>query len=190
MKGFSILLCVLASLRAPKKISRKDRRVRGTGAKTQRKGQGSQIGKGLAFVAVFFCCACATLPPFPAVDLSNAGWQTKQGQAIWKPRKNAPELAGDLLVAVNRSGAAMAQFSKTLPIANVQITASGWEASFGPEGKRYSSRGKPPSRIVWFELIRALRNEPLQRGWSLKANSQDHIALESSSGESLEVFFQ
>jgi hypothetical protein len=150
----------------------------------------SRLNKASALAAVFLLCSCAILPPFPAVDLSQPGWQVKQGQALWKPPKAATELAGDLLIASNPNGSAMAQFSKTFPIANVQLTPASWEASFGPEGKRYSARGKPPSRIVWFQLIRVLRDEGLPNGWMVKTNTPTHIQLESSGGESLEVFFQ
>ena len=48
----------------------------------------------------------------PPADFSLPGWQAHQGQAVWKPSKKRPELAGDLLLATNANGNYVIQFSK------------------------------------------------------------------------------
>jgi hypothetical protein len=139
------------------------------------------------FVALLFCCGCSTLPPLPAADLNEPGWQVRQGQAVWKPRPDAPEIAGDLLLATHPDGREFVQFTKTIPIATAQRSRDGWEVSFGPGGKRYSGRGNPPPRIVWFELADALNDRTISVRWSAQKPEANHLLL-SAKGESLEVF--
>jgi len=43
--------------------------------------------------------ACRTAPPLPPVNLSDPRWTLQQGQAVWRSQLNAPEIAGELLVA-------------------------------------------------------------------------------------------
>src|ERR1044071_2118887 len=57
--------------------------------------------------------ACGTARPLPAVNLSEPGWRVQQGQAIWRTRKNAPEVAGELMVATHPGGRTFLQFTKT-----------------------------------------------------------------------------
>src|SRR3954470_17371985 len=39
---------------------------------------------------------CPPLPPLPKVNLSEPGWETHQGQAVWRSRRGAPEIAGEI----------------------------------------------------------------------------------------------
>src|SRR5512137_846284 len=63
-------------------------------------------GSGVAAVlyAVMAVCVvvgtagCRTAPPLPAVDLSQPGWRSEHGQALWTPAGGKQELAGDLLL--------------------------------------------------------------------------------------------
>src|SRR6266545_7862873 len=43
--------------------------------------------------------ACRTAPALPPVNLSEPRWTIQQGQAVWRSRRDAPEIAGELLLA-------------------------------------------------------------------------------------------
>ena len=44
-------------------------------------------------------CGCRTSQQLPATNLSEPGWNVRQGQAIWRRETGAPEIAGELLVS-------------------------------------------------------------------------------------------
>ena len=50
-----------------------------------------------------------------------------EGQAVWRPKIEAPEIAGELLVATHRNGETFLQFTKTpLPFVVARITTNRW----------------------------------------------------------------
>jgi len=103
--------------------------------------------------ALFFSLGCKSLPPLPAVNLSEPGWKIQHGQAVWKPKKDAPEIAGELLVATNSDGRAFVQFTKTpFPFVIAQASSGGWQIEFAAANKKFSGRGNPPQRIIWLQL--------------------------------------
>src|SRR2546422_5254946 len=65
------------------------------------------------FVSVLGCCACRTVPPLAPANLSEPGWTMREGQAVWRPKTEGPEIAGELLVAIHRTGETYLQFTKT-----------------------------------------------------------------------------
>ena len=132
---------------------------------------------------------CASTPPLEPVNLSAPGWQLKQGQAIWKPRADAPELAGDVILATHPHGSYLT-FSKTLPIATVRWEGDRWEASFPPQDRSYSGRGNPPKRIAWFNLLKAIEGRELPEDW-IYTEGADHslMLLNRKTGERLELHF-
>jgi hypothetical protein len=148
---------------------------------------------GFEFLALIllFGVSCRTGPPLPPTDLSSPGWQLHQGQAIWKPAKNRPELAGDLLLATNANGSYVVQFSKPpFTLATAQVAAGRWQIDFG--GGKYSWRGPgtPPQRFVWFQLPRLLAGNPALSPWSFTRRPDDSWRLENAhTGESLEGAF-
>ena len=129
-------------------------------------------------------------PPLPKVNLSEPGWTVRQGQAVWHPGRGAQEIAGELLVAARRDGPAFVQFTKTpFPLVEAQTTVNRWTVEFPPQDKRYSGRGAPPARLLWFELARVLAGLPLPKNWVWK-NSETGWRLENSStGEFLQGYF-
>lgn len=137
-------------------------------------------------------CGCASSPKQSApVDLSAPGWQMRQGQAVWRPGSDKPEIVGDVVLSTHSSGAAQVQFSKTLPIATGRLSAEGWSIDFPPQNKSYSGRGNPPKRLVWLQMLRALEGVKAPERWKVIHPSKDFIALEDpESGERLEVHFQ
>ena len=94
------------------------------------------------------CLRCHTVPPLPPVNLTEPGWTVLQGQAVWRTKKDAPEIAGELFVATNPDGRSFVQFTKTpLPFVVAQTTTNSWQIHFVPNDKTYSGRGKvPPSQ--------------------------------------------
>jgi hypothetical protein len=134
-------------------------------------------------------CGCLTMRPLLKADLSEPGWTIRQGQAVWKPGKKAPEIAGELLLATKPDGSVFAQFTKTpFPFIIAQSTTNGWQIEIPPQNRHYSFSGKPPARIVWFQLANALTGKPIAKGWTWH-NSDSNWDLKNSSGESLEGYF-
>src|SRR5258706_15649771 len=56
---------------------------------------------------------CRSLPPLPAANFSEPGWIVHQGQAVWRQKHGAPDIAGEILVATNGGGKTFVQFTKT-----------------------------------------------------------------------------
>jgi hypothetical protein len=142
----------------------------------------------LLAAAVF---GCRTAPPLPPADFSAPGWRVQQGQAIWKPSSNRPELAGDLLLATNANGNFFIQFSKIpFPLATAQISGSQWQIEFGADRFSWHGSGTPPDRFAWFQLPRALLGENLDGNWQFKNTTTNSWHLENPrTGESLEGEF-
>jgi hypothetical protein len=131
---------------------------------------------------------CLTLPPLPKADLSQPGWNIRQGEAVWKPDRKTPEIAGEILLATRPDGSSFVQFIKTpFPFAITQTTSNKWQAEFPPQNKRFTAPGKPPARIIWFQLVNAVTDNPLARGWTWH-DTGTNWQLKSSSGESLEGY--
>jgi len=112
----------------------------------------------------------------------------QQGQAIWKPSKSRPELAGELLFATNSTGDFVAQFSKSpFTLATARIMNGQWQIEFGDGKHEWHGRGEPPSRFVWFQLPRALAGGNLARDWRFEHVATNSWRLENQrTGELLE----
>jgi hypothetical protein len=145
---------------------------------------------GLLLLALVFLPACHTVPPLPAVDVSGPGWKVREGQAVWKPKKNAPEIAGELLVATNPDGRTFVQFTKTpIPFVVAQTTTNSWQIHFVPNNKTYSGHGRPPSQISWLHLVPSLAGVKLPKFWHWKQLENGNWRLENHyTGESLEGY--
>jgi hypothetical protein len=140
----------------------------------------------IGFILAANLCGCLSLRPLPKADLSQPGWTLRQGQAVWKPPgRTSPEIAGELLLATRTDGSAFVQFTKTpFPFIIAQSTSNRWQLEIPPQNKRYTEPGKPPARIVWFQLVNALAGKPLAHGWTWH-DSGTNWELKNSSGESL-----
>jgi hypothetical protein len=107
--------------------------------------------------ALLFCpiIGCRTTPNRQPIDLSGAGWQVLQGQAIWRSKREAPEITGEVALGTHTNGNAFVQFLKNpLPLLTVQTGPRGWRAEFIPEQRIISGRGVPPSQLIWLHLLR------------------------------------
>jgi hypothetical protein len=148
--------------------------------------------------SIFICFAmllilgagCRTANPLPPADFSAPGWHVQQGQAIWKPSSNRPELAGDLLLATNANGNIFIQFSKTpFPLATAQISDGQWRIEFGDGAFSWHGRGAPPGRFAWFQLPHGLLDSNVGGNWKFSHPASDSWRLENPhTGETLEGF--
>ena len=156
--------------------------------------------------------ACRTVRPLPAVNLSEPGWAMYEGQAIWRPKRSGPEIAGELLLARSQDGRSLVQFIKTpFPILVGQATPTQWQIEFPPQHRSFSGHGSPPGRLIWLHLGACLLdNAPSPKDWTLERGSpapellrprgqvrpsNEHVAIplqfrfeNKSTGETLEGF--
>ena len=158
--------------------------------------------------ALFFLIAmsgCMTAEHLPKADLSGPDWTVRQGQAVWHtPRQNvfapphaglpppraAPEIAGDLILATRPDGSAFVQFSKTpFTLAIAQMSPGGWQIEFPPRNQHFAAHGKPPARIVWFQLANAIAGKPVAKHWIWHGTPANWHLEDPATGESLEGFF-
>jgi hypothetical protein len=110
-------------------------------------------------------CASA---PLTAPEMT-ADWKIQQGQAVWKPRGGSG-IAGELLVATNKSGDFVVEFSKPpITIATARRSGKQWQLEFPAERKSYRGRGAGPSRVVWLRLPMALAGG--ESGWKVSTNT-------------------
>jgi hypothetical protein len=134
-------------------------------------------------------CACRTVTNIPPADLSQPGWKTLQGQAVWKSHADAPEIAGELLVASHPQHGLFLQFMKpAFPIVVAQSGPVSWKVSFSGQ-REFSGAGKPPARISWFQLGAALEDRKLSRDWYFRKSDGQTFRLENArTGEFIEGY--
>lgn len=135
--------------------------------------------------------ACSTTPRLPPADLSEPGWKVRQAQAVWTPKKDGPEIAGEVMIASHEDKRAFVQFSKTpFPILVAQTTPGRWEMTFIPEQRTFGGGGRPWPRFPWLYLAPALRGEALPEQLIFDSVGVDGWRLENrSTGEVIEGTF-
>ena len=140
---------------------------------------------------ILFCVGCRSLPPLAPVNLSDAGWTEREGQAVWRPKKDAPEIAGEIMVAMRDNGRAFVQFTKTpFPFVIARKETNSWQLELPMQKKRYAAPGRPPKRIIWFHLASALTSQPLTKPWSWQEKTDGWRLENKATGEILEGYFQ
>jgi hypothetical protein len=142
-------------------------------------------------LAVALWSGCATVPPLPAVDLSQPGWVVRHGQAIWKPTRSSPEIAGDILVAIAVDERSFVQFSKTpFPILVAQTMQRRWTIDFIPQRRSLRGTGAAPARFLWPYIANALlRGVPPPANWTqISLEGSRWKFSNTSSGETIEGF--
>jgi hypothetical protein len=143
----------------------------------------------LALLPILFLSGCRT-GPLPQVNLSEPSWKVFQGQAVWRAKRDLPEIAGEILFAQKSDRQSFVQFTKTpFPIALAQSTTNAWRLEFPTENKSYRYPGKPPSRVIWFELARAMSGEGLKQPWIWSGSAENWRLENKSTGETLEGYF-
>lgn len=131
---------------------------------------------------------CRTLPALPPADLDAAGWHIQQGQAVWQPPGQRPELAGELLMATNVSGSVFVSFSKPpFSLVTARIEGGRWQIDFGAGNYAAQGRDTPPARFSWFQLPRALAGAPIGGAWQYARFGANSWRLENKhTGEFIE----
>lgn len=137
----------------------------------------------------FLLSACNTRP-LPPANFSAPGWTIQQGQAVWRSKKDAPEIAGELLLATNANQRTVLQFTKTpFPFLIAQTTTNSWQLEVPAQNKKYSGPGRPPKRVAWFYLPPALQGVAPPRPWVFKKLADENWHLENTiSGEMIEGY--
>ena len=121
---------------------------------------------------------------------SGPGWRVQEGQALWRPRAQMPELGGELVVASHEDGRCLIQFSKT-PMALVvaQTTRTNWLIQFPPAQMSFSGRRQPPTRFGWLYLPAALSGGKIPPAFRFEREADGGWRLENTrSGETLKGF--
>jgi hypothetical protein len=140
-------------------------------------------------LGLLLCVSCRTAHPLPPADFASPGWRLRQGQAVWRPSKSRPELAGDLLLAVNANGNYVIQFSKTpFTLATAQVADGRWQIELARHFWR--GKGAPPKRFVWFQLAPALDGALARAPWRFANQPNQSWRLDNAgTGEFLEGQF-
>lgn len=132
---------------------------------------------------------CVT-PELPPVDLTGPGWKSDLGQAVWHPRPDAPELAGELLVATNPQGDFLLSFSKPpMELVIARRTGSFWRVDFPAEQRCFGGRGRASPRLLWLHLPGALAGEELPPALHFESDAGGGWRLSNPrTGETLQGF--
>jgi hypothetical protein len=141
----------------------------------------------LLSLALIFLCGCYSHHPYrwPSYNLSEPGWKVWNGQAVWKPRPTIPELAGDVMVAVNTNGSALIQFSKTIPFATARLNGRHWQIEFPAGNRLYSGKYPLPNHFAWFQLPALAEGVPPSKHWIEKGNLDQWEIVNHSGSETL-----
>jgi len=150
------------------------------------------------FTLLVFCAlalvisGCRTAPPMAPADLAQPGWTIRRGQALWQPKTDAPEVAGQLLIASSESGGDLVRFSKDpMEIVFARRNDQGWTLNIPAFDKSFSGRGRPPRRIGWFQFADAVFRGTPGPGWEWSGIDDERWELTNpKTGERLEGFFR
>jgi hypothetical protein len=138
---------------------------------------------------LIFLCGCQSIPQNLFI-VSGPDWHVQQGQALWTPRRGAPQFGGDLVLATDNNGRAYIQFAKTpLPIVTVQTTPTDWTLDFQKLGGFWKGHQPAPTRTIWLYLPDALAGKPLPKPLHFEQQTNGNWRLENQkTGEILEGF--
>ena len=146
----------------------------------------------LALLTVaIFSSGCQT-PTTSLFTAAGPGWRVQEGQALWRPQRGYPELAGDLVAVTDQNDRCLLQFSKTpVTLVSAQVTRTNWLIQFPPQELFFMGRGKPPTRFAWLYLHSALSGEPLPSDFQFQRKTDGSWRLENvRSGETLEGYLE
>jgi hypothetical protein len=137
------------------------------------------FGAFLVLAIIAWVAACKTTPN--AVNLDETGWKILQGQAVWRAKEDAPELAGDLVLATNADGRTFVEFTKDpLPLVVAQTSATSWQIEFVPQNRSLSGRGKPPARLGWLYLPACMEGRPPPKHWHFQQTNYNRWRMEDA----------
>ena len=141
----------------------------------------------LAVLMLSSGCQTATKSLFTA---TGPGWHVQEGQALWRPGREYPELGGDLVLASDEGGRSLIQFAKTpMTLVSAQTTLTNWLIRFPAQQMGFSGHGPGPTRFAWLYLHTALAGEPLPSSLRFERKPDGGWRLENTrTGETLEGF--
>ncbi len=145
----------------------------------------------LALLAVpMLSAGCRTASEAPLFTAAGPGWRVQEGQALWRPGRQFPELGGELVVARHEDGRCVVQFAKTpLPLVLAQTTHTDWRIEFPPRRLSFGGHQPPPTRFAWLYLPAALSGEALPSALRFQHKLDGGWRLENTrSGETVEGF--
>ena len=124
------------------------------------------------------------------INLSEAGWKVRQGQAVWRPDGRSEEVAGELMVATHPDGRSLVQFTK-VPIQMVLARrwSTRWEVHF-PPNTVLEGQGSPPARVIWLHLAHFLNGGEPPELWKAGREEQSWKLENSTTGERLEGYLE
>jgi hypothetical protein len=146
----------------------------------------------LGMLGLIVLGGCQT-PALPPVDLTQPTWTILQGQAVWvapKSKRDATGVAGELLLATQPDGSCWVQFAKPpFTLVTAQRTPQQWRIAFQQDRQRYGAPGSPPTRLIWFQLARAINGQPVDNSWKFVRDPDDTWRLTNpATGERLEGY--
>jgi hypothetical protein len=113
-------------------------------------------------LAILLLCAGCQTTTQSLFTASGPGWRVQEGQALWCPGRDLPEIGGDLILAVHKDGRCLVQFDKTpLSLVFVETTPDRWLIRFPQRQMGFTGHGPGPTRFAWLYLHAALAGEPL-----------------------------
>ena len=148
-----------------------------------------RCGLFLVLAVVVLASGCASLPPQPAMNLSEPGWVIREGQAAWKKSPSSAEVRGKLLVALNADGRHVVQFNAASgEVVRVQSTTNFWQAQLPGNTGVLTGRGKAPQGILWLQLPEGLLgNSAEETDWMMnRERGKPWRFYHDVTGESLE----
>ncbi len=148
-------------------------------------------GSVLALSYLLVGTSCRTSPHLAPVDLESGGWEVAEVPAVWRPRRGAPELIGELLVLRSATGDRMVQFSKQgLPVVTAQVGSNRWQISSSLRVGVYTGRLPARRAVLWLLLDGLPPPAPSAHasGWRLITNAEagNWFLTNLLTGESLE----
>jgi len=147
-------------------------------------GQPWQITlRSVLLASLMFCGGCQTATK-SLFTVSGPGWHIQEGQALWRPRRGMPELAGDIVMASDSAGRCYIQFAKTpMSLVCAQTTPTNWLIQFPPAGMSFAGHGRPSKRFAWLYLHAALAGEPLPKSLHFETKPDGGWRLENRRSE-------
>jgi hypothetical protein len=126
----------------------------------------------------------------PLFMATGPGWRMQEGQAIWRPSRTTPELAGDLVAGRNEDGRWFLEFSKSpLPLVSAQHAEGTWWINFAPRRMAFRFHHRPMNHFTWLYLPEALAGEPVPAPLKFEKKPGGAWLLENTkSGEKVEGF--
>jgi hypothetical protein len=136
------------------------------------------------------CSGCWTPRASDLFTASGPGWRIQEGQALWRPGRGMPELAGEIVMASREDGHCVLQFAKTpMTLVIAQTSHTNWVIQFPPVRRGRTGRGSPPTRFAWLYLHPALVGDSLPGSFHFQRKPDGGWRLENErSGETVEGY--